>query len=137
MPPSEEIVETPAQRFAELVTDLASRIGYDLSPGTGNRVRFADRVGMSHSSVTRMLNGKTLPHPAQFEHIAREVRCDVRDLFVAAGTISEESWPKPNAPELLTPYAAVQALGITDPVIRHMLVNGMELALRMQKEAKA
>ncbi|QLJ06762.1 helix-turn-helix transcriptional regulator (plasmid) [Streptomyces sp. NEAU-sy36] len=135
MEPTAETKETPAQRFGELVADLASRIGLDLSPGTGNRILFAERTGMSHSAVTRMLNGRTLPHPAQFESIAREVRCDVRDLFVAAGTISEDAWPKQDEPQALTPYGAVQALGITDPLIRHMLMSGIELALRMQNEA--
>ncbi|MET9816854.1 helix-turn-helix transcriptional regulator [Streptomyces sp. NPDC006355] len=113
-----------AHHFGALVKELAFRKGVDLSPGGGNHVLFADKVGMSPSAVSRMLQGKTLPHPNRFEAIAREVGCDVRDLLVAAGTVSSQAWSTSTwqPAQVLTPSQAADGLGITDEVRRGMFL---------------
>ncbi|MFF2612275.1 helix-turn-helix domain-containing protein [Kitasatospora sp. NPDC058046] len=133
-----------AVRFGALVTRLAAQRGYDVTPGTGDRAKLADRIGMSRSTFGRMLDGKTLPLPAHFERIAKGLGVDVRDLLVEGRVISEESWPKGDNSDvrslssqspLLTPDAAADAWGITDPMIRSMLVSNIEQAIQLQQRA--
>jgi len=138
--------ESAAVRFGRLITQLARERGYDMSPGTGGRAALArDLEGMSQSAVSRMLDGKTLPMPSHYELIARVLHTDVRHLLVTARVISPDSWPEgsypdvrsPNSPPLpLTPEEAADAWGITNPVIRSMLLGNIEQAIRLQREAE-
>ncbi|MFE0766137.1 helix-turn-helix domain-containing protein [Streptomyces smyrnaeus] len=133
-----------AERFGALVANLAIEAGYNLDSGGGGRSALARDIGMSPSAVGRMLSGKSLPMPHQLEAIARVVRTDVRTLLVTAGVISDQSWPSDaNADVLsatqqsqspsLSPEAAADAWGITDPGIRSMLLGSIEQAIRLQK----
>ncbi|MFD5788668.1 multiprotein-bridging factor 1 family protein [Streptomyces sp. NPDC127037] len=134
--------ETTAESFGRLVTELAIAAGYDMSPGSSGRGRLAADTGMSVSAVGRMVNGKTLPKPNQIEHIARAVRTTTQHLLQAAGVISDGDWPEGGIPDVLsvtsqsplTPQAAADAWGITDPMIRAMLIANIEHALRLQRE---
>lgn len=132
----------PAARFSALVIRLATRKGYDLTPGTGDRAKLADAVGMSRSTFGRMLDGKTLPLPQHFERIAEGLGADVRDLLIEGEVISPESWPKGDSADVrsanpqnppLTPEAAADAWGITDPMIRSMLVGNINHAIQLQR----
>lgn len=132
-----------AQRFGALVCELAPRAGYDLTTGAGGRAALARDVGMSPSAVGRMVNGETLPMPSQFEKIARALHTDVRHLMVAAGVISSTDWAESSIPDVrsatvqspLSPQEAADAWGITDPMIRRMLINSIEQAIHLQREA--
>lgn len=135
---------SPAQRFGALVSEYARKAGYDLSAGAGGRSALARDTGMSASAVGRMLDGKTLPMPQQYEHLARAVHAEVRTLLVTAGVISARAWPKdPDADPLpatapaqpLSPEAAADMWAITEPGIRAMLIGSVQQAIRLQNEA--
>ncbi|WP_106518144.1 helix-turn-helix domain-containing protein [Streptomyces sp. 111WW2] len=145
-PPSPSREPTPdgrsaAERFGALVRRLAAEAGYDMTPGAGGQVALANAIGMSRSAVGRMLNGVTLPMPNQFEKIAGVLDTDVRNLLVAAGVISRDSWPEGVIPDVrsassqspLSPEAYADSWGITDPVIRQTLVGSIEMAIRLQR----
>jgi len=137
--------QTAAERFGRYVSNLAIRAGFDLTPGGSGRTELAKATGMSVSAVGRMLNGKTLPMPNQIEAIARAVNAQVPDLLVEAGVISEGAWTRSATTDVrsttapgetpLTPQAAADAWGITDPIIREMLISNIEQAIRLQREA--
>jgi transcriptional regulator with XRE-family HTH domain len=139
-------MDTPnerAKRFGDLVRQLAPAAGYDLTTGAGGRAALARDVGMSPSAVGRMVNGETLPMPGQFEKIARALNTDVRNLMVAAGVISSTDWAESKIPDVRSatvqsppsPEEAADAWGITDPMIRRMLISNIEQAIRLQREA--
>ncbi|WP_405759545.1 helix-turn-helix domain-containing protein [Streptomyces sp. NBC_01420] len=134
-----------AERFGALIRQLAGEAGYDMTPGAGGQLALSRATGMSTSAVGRMINGITLPRPDQFEKIARALGTDVRNLLVAAEVISSEAWPEGSIPDVrsstsqaslsgLTPEAAADAWRITSPVIRSMLLNNIEQAIRLQRE---
>ncbi|MFF4292200.1 helix-turn-helix domain-containing protein [Streptomyces vinaceus] len=133
-----------AARFGALVRQLAIEAKYDLTPNAGGKAQLARDTGMSASSVGRMLDGKTLPLPHQFETIARVLKADVRTLLVSSGVISSQSWPKSAIPDVLSattqsqplsPEAAADMWGITEPNIRAMLIGNIQQAIRLQNEA--
>ncbi|MGC4947803.1 helix-turn-helix domain-containing protein [Streptomyces sp. DT224] len=134
---------TTAETFGQLVKELATRAGYDMETGGSGRGRLAADTGMSISAVGRMVTGKTLPKPNQFEHIARAVGTSVQTLLQAAGVVSTGDWAERDVPDVpsvttqspLTPEAAADAWGITDPMIRPMLLGNIEQAIRLQHEA--
>lgn len=138
--------ETVAQRFGALVRRLAPPAGYDLTPGAGGRSQLAKKVGMSPSAIGRMLDGKTLPMPNQYEALAKALDVDVRELLVESTVLSESAWPKEGAADVrsatsqtqpLSPEAAADAWGIKDPMIRRMLISNIEQAIRLQREAES
>jgi len=99
---------------------------------------------MSQSAVSRMLDGKTLPMPHQYEAIASALNVDVRNLLLSAGVISAHSWPEASNLDVpsvttrsqpLSPEEAADAWGITDPSIRSMLINTIEQAISLQHRA--
>ncbi|MFF4388507.1 helix-turn-helix domain-containing protein [Streptomyces sp. NPDC001552] len=123
---------------------MAIEAGYDLTPNAGGKAQLARDIGMSASAVGRMIDGKTLPMPHQFESIARVLGADVRTLLVSGGVISSHTWPKDVKPDVLSattqsqplsPEAAADMWGITEPNIRGMLVGNIEQAIRLQNEA--
>ncbi|WP_254878541.1 helix-turn-helix transcriptional regulator [Streptomyces sp. NA04227] len=136
--------ETPSARFGALVTDLATKAGYDLSPRAGGKAALARDIGsMSASAVSRMIDGKTLPMPHQLEGIAQALHVDVRTLLVTAGVISDKSWPKDENSQVrsvtqqsqpISPEDAANAWGITDLGIRSMLIGSIQQAIRLQAE---
>ncbi|MFD4315077.1 helix-turn-helix domain-containing protein [Streptomyces sp. NPDC058548] len=137
--------ESPAGRFGALVTRLAEAAGYDTKPRAGGRQQLARDTGMSTSAVGRMLDGQTLPMPSVYESIAKAVQVDVRTLLVEGGVISSDSWPEDGFPDVrsvtdqsqaLSPEAAVDAWGITNPSIRQMLLGNIEQAIRLQRESE-
>lgn len=131
---------TPAQRFGRLVSEAAERAGYDLTPGGGGRVALARAIGMSPSAIGRMLDGKTLPRPSQFENIASALGLDVRALLIQAEIISAGSWTNTaggGVRSVVTPEEAADSWGITNPLVRKMLLANIRQAMRLQAEDDA
>lgn len=133
-----------AQRFGALIHSLATRAGYDLTPGAGGRLELAKRSGMHKSSVGRMLDGQTLPNPSNFAGLARALDVDVLDLMVEGEILTEEDRRKSTGTDVrsatsqthpLTPEAAADAWGIKNPIIRGMLLSNINEAIRLQHEA--
>lgn len=122
--------ETTAQRFGRVIKDAARAAGYDMdSPRGGGRRQLARDVGMSESSVGRMLDGKTLPQPHFYEALARAVNLRVSLLLVEAGIISQETLtetPRPRVVSPITPEVAARELGITDPGDRSLFLGMVE-----------
>ncbi|WP_228994771.1 helix-turn-helix transcriptional regulator [Streptomyces sp. DH8] len=136
--------ESAARRFGALVTRLAIEAGYELTARGGGRAALAQRTGMSPSAVGRMLAGETLPRPDQYESIADAVGADVTDLLIAGGVLT------PNKGRIhansdvrsatsqslsLSPEAAADRWGITNPMIRSMLISNIRQAIGLQEEA--
>ncbi|GAA0667527.1 hypothetical protein GCM10010193_18980 [Kitasatospora atroaurantiaca] len=130
---------TPAERFGAVVHEAAQRAGYDLRPGSGGRVALARDTGMSASAVGRMLRGETLPRPSQFERIARAVHLDLHELLVRGGVISAESandLSERVRSQPITPEEAADAWGITNPMVRKILLADIAQAISLQREAE-
>ncbi|WNI31447.1 helix-turn-helix transcriptional regulator [Streptomyces sp. ITFR-6] len=130
-----------AQAFGRFFAEGAARAGYDLTSGAGGRKRLAKDVGMSPSAISRTIEGVTLPRPSQMEKIARVLKMDLRTTLVQGKVISGEYWTDENEPPVrsasLTPEDAADEWGITDPMIRKMLISNVEQAIRLQQEAEA
>ncbi|MEU6628343.1 helix-turn-helix transcriptional regulator [Streptomyces parvus] len=142
--PSDGGPERIAARFGALVTKLAIEAGYDLSPRGGGRAALAQKIGMAPSSVGRFLAGDTLPRPDQFESIAAAVNGDVTDLLIAGGVLSANNSHNHGNSDVrsatsqslsLSPEAAADQWGITDPMIRSMLISNIRQAIGLQSQA--
>lgn len=138
-PSPAQTTEASAAAFGALLTRLARRAGYDVSTGAGGRAKLAKVLDMSVSAVGRNLDGVSLPRPTQYAPWARAVNVPVRTLLVEGGLISSEDWPElavGAVPSVTpTPGAIADALGIHEPMIRGMLIGGIEQAQRLQREA--
>src|SRR4051812_53348 len=109
---------TRAQKFGEYVSGAARAAGYDIdSPRGGGKKALAERAGMSHASVSRMLAGQTIPDPAYLERLAGALGVPLMELLVRSGIVSERAsrtaGATPDVP--LTPETAARLLGIRDP----------------------
>ncbi|GJF30047.1 hypothetical protein KNE206_27470 [Kitasatospora sp. NE20-6] len=129
---------TPARRFGAVVHEAAQRAGYDLTPGSGGRLALARDTGMSASAVGRMLRGETLPRPSQFERIAQVVHLDLHELLVRGGVISEDSANdlSQGVRSPITPEGALDAWGVTHPMIRRILLASIDQAISLQRESE-
>ncbi|MFC9604627.1 XRE family transcriptional regulator [Streptomyces niveus] len=127
-----------ARRFGAFLTRAAKQAGYDVTSGAGGRVALAEASGMSPSAIGRTVDGKTLPRPTQLAPLAKAVGLDVRTLLVEAGVIPAELWSDDQKPPVrsitLTPEDAADHWGITDPMVRRMLLSSVQEAIRLQQE---
>ncbi|WP_329471718.1 helix-turn-helix transcriptional regulator [Streptomyces sp. NBC_01723] len=109
---------TRAQKFGEYVTAAARAAGYDIdNPRGGGKKALAEKSGMSHASVSRMLAGQTIPDPKFFESLAGALGVEVGTMLVRAGVISESALtPRPpSPPQVIDPREVARSLGITSP----------------------
>lgn len=109
-----------AQRFAAYIRPAVVARGYDIdSPRGGGKKELAEAVGMSQSSVGRMLAGQTLPDPVFLERLANVLGLSFMELLVRSGLASRKSAddePQASRPEPpLTPETAARRLGIRNP----------------------
>ncbi|MFD8820846.1 multiprotein-bridging factor 1 family protein [Streptomyces sp. NPDC059605] len=135
IPPAEA-----AERFGRFLAEAATNAGYDVRPRAGGRKQLAEAAGISASAISRTLDGKTLPRPAQMESLAKAVGVDVLEMLVRGNVISSENrneaTERPVASASLTPEEAVDAWGITNPLVRKMLIGQIEQAIRLQEESE-
>lgn len=134
-----QTTEGSAADFGALLTELAQRAGFDVTPNAGGRARLAETVGMSVSAISRNLDGVSLPRPSQYIPWARALNVPLRTLMVGGGLVPPEEWPESAVREVRSvtpsPGAIADALGIHDPMVRGMLTGSIEQAQRMQREA--
>lgn len=105
-----------AQDFANLVSDHATKAGYDLSgPRSGGRKKLAKDTGMCHASVCRMLNGQVIPQVWFLERLGDAINVHVFVLLEAAGIVSPGALTTPTPPQSkpLTVRQAAEGFGIT------------------------
>jgi hypothetical protein len=142
--PDDEHEETRAERRAraqgvgEYFTRAAVAAGYDVRPRAGGRKRLADDLVLSLTTVTRTLDGETMPLPSQLIKWARVLELDYQTMLVESGLLPPESAPAarirevPSAP--LAPEQALDAWGVTDPQIRELLLSNIQTGLAMQQK---
>lgn len=109
---------TRAQKFGEYVSRAARLAGYDIdSPRGGGKKAIAEKAGMSHASVSRMLAGQTIPDPKFFESLADALNVKVGTMLVRAGVISESALTvqAPTPSREIDPREVARSLGITSP----------------------
>ncbi|PJN40484.1 transcriptional regulator [Streptomyces sp. CB02959] len=128
---------SPAQ-FATWLRQQLERRGYDLRPRGGGQSRFVQDSGIGAGSVSRMLRGQGSTETRVLGLLADALDIPLPEVLVAAGVLTREeldgvrkagTTPRP-AP--LTPEAAADELGITDPQSRRLFVSMTE-TLRQQR----
>ncbi|MEL3944475.1 helix-turn-helix domain-containing protein [Streptomyces sp. LNU-CPARS28] len=111
----EDHVAAFAAWFEQRLTDL----GYDISSArSGGRGKFANDAGVSHSTISRILNGQKIPTPDVLATMAPHLGVSLGDLLVLAGKATKEEIERAAAPppvaRRLTPEQAAAQLGIHD-----------------------
>jgi transcriptional regulator with XRE-family HTH domain len=129
---------TTAERFAAWLAAAMRRAGLDIdSQQGGGRAVLAEEIGVSRSTVTRWLQGQTLPSPDQFEPLARALDTSVEDVLVGGGIVSVESlW----TPGVQSPAASAAALAdqMSVPASRREdFITMVELLGRMARHSRA
>lgn len=125
------------ERFAEFVRHHAIKAGYDLSaPRSGGKTALANDTGMSHSTISRMLNGVCTPAPEFLESLADAIDVPVGHLLELAGVVSPGvlTGPQPSADQPLTVQQAAARLGIRTPLRVALLAAVVETLLADQSE---
>lgn len=133
--------QTVARHVGAYLTKAATAAGFDVRQRAGGRAQLAGRLNVSLTTVSRTLEGKTLPMPSQLTSWASVLGLDHQQLLFESGLIPSESDPDaPNADvasPTLTPEAAMDAWEITDPKIRTMLAGNIRQARELQQETDA
>ncbi|MFD8724508.1 transcriptional regulator [Streptomyces sp. NPDC059629] len=133
--------QAQAQRVGAYLTAVATAAGYDVRRRQGGRVQLAAVTGLSLTTISRTLDGKTLPLPPQLTTWATVLNLDHRRMLVESGLIPEQRGPHPGGREVgsaaLSPDEALNAWGITDPIIRRTLGGSIVQAIKLQEEIDA
>ncbi|MER6978050.1 transcriptional regulator [Streptomyces carpinensis] len=133
--------QAQAQRVGAYLTGAATAAGYDVRRRQGGRAQLAAATGLSLTTISRTLDGKTLPLPSQLTTWATVLNLDHRRILVESGLIPEQRGPQsprrgPNS-ATLSPDEAMTAWGITDPIIRRTLNGSIVHAIELQAEIDA
>lgn len=129
-----------AQRVGDYLTDRATKAGFDVRRRAGGRAQLASLIGVSITTVSRTLEGKTLPLPSQLTAWASVLGIDHEEMLIESGLLPKrpsQSTAKEVPSAALTPDAAMDAWGITDPKIRTMLNGNIQQAIQLQHEIDA
>lgn len=122
--------------------------GYDLGARGGGRTRLAEDTGVPRVAITRILSGTPTSDIGNLRALADHFGSPLADVLVLAGIITAreleavrpEPEPEPVADQLpvepLTPEAAADELGITDPHQRAAFIS-MLAAFRRDTPAPA
>ena len=134
-PPRNNDRATP-EEFADWLRDQLERRGYDLRPRGGGQTRFAADSGIGQASISRMLRGQGMPDTRNLEVLAETLDLPLAEVLVAAGILTRDvlfairqQTPRTDP---LTPEAAAEELGITDPQGVELFVSFTE-TLRKQR----
>ncbi|MFF9410501.1 transcriptional regulator [Streptomyces anandii] len=132
--------QAQARRVGAYLTAAATAAGYDVRRRAGGRAQLAAATGLSLTTISRTLDGKTLPLPSQLTTWATVLNLDHRSMWVESGLMPEQRGPHlageggPIASVALSPEEAVTAWGITDPIIRRTLTGSIVHAIELQEE---
>ncbi|MBT3157384.1 helix-turn-helix transcriptional regulator [Streptomyces sp. CHA1] len=119
---------TGSAEFGRWLTGRLESLGYNLSgPRSGGRSAFADRSGISPSTVTRLLRGEMPTDTRILRTLAEAIDVPYPEVLVRAGVLTPDELAavqRPTAPPGgITPEQAADQLGITDPAERRVFVN--------------
>lgn len=118
-----------AYEFSQWLTRRLEDLGYNLSgPRSGGRSAFAEKSGISASTVTRLLRGDMPTDTRILRTLAEAIDVPYPEVLVRAGVLTQDELKavqRPTAPPggRLTPEQAADELGITDPAERKVFVN--------------
>ncbi|MGV9428612.1 transcriptional regulator [Streptomyces sp. NPDC003656] len=170
--------QAQARRVGAYLTAVATAAGYDVRRRQGGRAQLAAVTGLSLTTISRTLDGKTLPLPAQLATWAAVLNLDHGRMLMESGIIPAQRGPRDaergerravslvrephveethvHAPHLhegpcidpfspavfsalasLSPDEAMNAWGITDPVLRRTLTGSIVQAVQLQRELDA
>jgi transcriptional regulator with XRE-family HTH domain len=122
-----EVDMTPSEEFAAWLAPAMRRAGYDLERLSGGRAAFAEAVGVAGATVTRWLQGKSMPDPDKFEPIATALGVDPIDMLQEIGVLSVKRVTSSHETAVrsrpIAPSEAAAELGIDDPVEREMFIR--------------
>lgn len=123
--------EGTLERFRQWLATAMRNAGYDIDKQRGGgRAELADRLGVSRSTITRWLEGGSLPGLEFIEPLAAALNVPVTDVLIGAGILSIKQLHPLDRPEP-SPEEAFSALGITDPgdmaVVRAMIERMREI----------
>lgn len=118
---------TPSEEFAAWLEPAMRRAGFDLDRLSGGRLAFAEAVGVNPGTVTRWLQGKSMPDPDKFEAIAKALDVDPIDMLYGIGVLSAKTAATSHETAVrsrpITPSEAADELGIDDPRDREMFIH--------------
>jgi hypothetical protein len=131
--------QAQARRVGAFLTAVATAAGYDVRRRQGGRAQLAAVTGLSLTTISRTLDGKTLPLPSQLTTWATVLNLDHRRMLVESGLIPEQRGPQTVEKDVvvasvLSVQEAMDAWGITDPIIRKTLGGSITQAIQLQKE---
>ncbi|MGW3357045.1 transcriptional regulator [Streptomyces bungoensis] len=132
--------QAQAQRIGAYLTQAATAAGYDVRRRQGGRAQLAAATGLSLTTISRTLDGKTLPLSSQLTTWATVLNLDHRRVLVESGLIPEQRGPQSSRREpdaALSPDEAMTAWRITDPIIRRTLNGNIVQAIALQAEIDA
>ncbi|KUN87636.1 hypothetical protein AQJ66_08285 [Streptomyces bungoensis] len=132
--------QAQAQRIGAYLTQAATAAGYDVRRRQGGRAQLAAVTGLSLTTISRTLDGKTLPLSSQLTTWATVLNLDHRRVLVESGLIPEQRGPQSPRREpdaALSPDEAMTAWRITDPIIRRTLNGSIVQAIALQAEIDA
>ncbi|WP_432194753.1 helix-turn-helix domain-containing protein [Streptomyces sp. bgisy027] len=117
----------PSPDFKQWLHDQLTAHGFDLSgPRSGGRSRFAERSGISPSTVGRLLDGKRVTDMDVFTRLAEAISVPLGEVLVRAGILTEDQLAGVRSPETgprrITPQQAAEELGIEDEQKRALFV---------------
>ncbi|MFF5495730.1 helix-turn-helix domain-containing protein [Streptomyces aquilus] len=124
------------EEFAAWLREQLERRGYDLRPRGGGQTRFAADSGIGQASISRMLRAQGVPETRVLETLADTLDLPLAEVLVAAGILTRDVLQaiRQQGPRTdpLTPEAAAEELGITDPQKVELFVSMTE-TLRKQR----
>lgn len=114
--------------FAAWFEQRLAQLGYDISsPRSGGRGKFANDAGVSHSTVSRILNAQKIPTPDVLATMAPHLGVSLGDLLVLAGKATQDEINRAAGPPPVgrrsTPEEAATHLGIRDPDLVALFVT--------------
>ncbi|MFJ2717521.1 helix-turn-helix domain-containing protein [Streptomyces sp. NPDC087437] len=133
--------QAQTRRVGAYLSAAATAAGYDIRRRRGGRAQLAALTGLSLTTISRTLDGRTLPLPSQLAKWATVLNLDHRAMLVDSGLIPEQRGPRTASREAasaaLSPNEAMNAWGISDPIIRKTLNASIVHAIRLQEELDA
>lgn len=102
--------------FAAYLRRAARNAGYDIdTPRSGARNQLAADTGIPISTISRTLNGETIPDAKRFQALADALHVHVTDLFTEAGFITRsadgasETTMRPHKTSVRSPHTPEEA----------------------------
>ncbi|MBC9714048.1 helix-turn-helix transcriptional regulator [Streptomyces sp. TRM66268-LWL] len=119
MPKETNRPDADAQAFRTWLAEELRKSDYDVDdPRAGVQTRLGAELGVSQSSISRLLRGQGKPDIGLLTALSRHLAIDLRELLIRSGRVAETDLPAPGAPTApprgsLTPEEAADGLGIT------------------------